>query len=128
MKAEKKQLQDQVQNLLSIITSFGQHKRFKTTETGLLGESIKDLSVENKSTDKEGESGAVTEEKDLVYLDQEFEEYESLDLSQKGDQPEKTFLKLIRKSEDSLFEQDERGSNNGDLFQKGMMLSLTIVM
>lgn len=54
LKAEKKQLQDQVQNLLSIITSFGGMKRFKTREESPepINNSQKVHSVENRSTDK----------------------------------------------------------------------------
>lgn len=38
LKAEKRQLQDQIKNLLSIITSFGQSKRFKVSEQEELGD------------------------------------------------------------------------------------------
>jgi hypothetical protein len=117
LKAEKQQLQDQVKNLLSLLTSFGQNKRFKTGEMEELGDKT--------STDNMISSESPIEIKEPSEFDYQQSDYNSVDLSPRNGSPEKQMLKLMR-SDDSLFDQEEGGY--GDLFQKGMMLSLTIVM
>lgn len=118
LKAEKRQLQDQVKNLLSIICAFGQNKRVKTGEEEEM-EQLKSFG-QIVSTDAAQE---IKESEDILFDD---EDNNSVTMSPRGKSPEKTMLKLIRKDQDSIFNQDEGGY--GDLFQKGMMLSLTIVM
>jgi hypothetical protein len=118
LKAEKRQLQDQVKNLLSIICSFGQNKRFKTGE--------KDEISEFKSHDNIISTDAVNDVKESAEIDFDISDSNSVNMSPRGASPEKTMLKLMRKDQDSIFNQED--NSYGDLFQKGMMLSLTIVM
>jgi hypothetical protein len=118
LKAEKRQLQDQVKNLLSIICAFGQNKRVKTTEEDEM-EQLKSFG-QIISTDAANE---MKESEDLLF---DNDDNDSVNMSPRGKSPEKTMLKLIRKDKESIFDKDEGGY--GDLFQKGMMLSLTIVM
>jgi hypothetical protein len=134
LKAEKQQLQDQVTNLLSIIKAFGQHKRFKTGENIEVvwgNESEKVTDEENKeSTNHLSESNNLVEEMDKGDFDipSPFDD-QGEQISPKVYSPEKSFLKLVREDKDSIFAQDDdNNSGFGDVFQKGMMLSLTILM
>jgi len=120
LKAEKRQLQDQVKNLLSLLTSFGQNKRFKTKEA----EEITDI----KSSENMVSTEVPMELKEPSELELDLDDdNDSVQLSPKASSPEQTMLRLIRKDQSSLFDQDD-SNGYGDLFQKGMMLSLTIVM
>lgn len=118
LKAEKRQLQDQIKNLLSIITSFGQSKRFKVSEQEELGD--------NKSSENVVSTDVPIDAKESLDWDLDFSDQNSVQLSPRPTSPEKQMLRLMRKDQDSIFNQDD--SSYGDLFQKGMMLSLTIVM
>lgn len=77
------------------------------------------------STDNIASTDAAIEIKEPSEIDFYQSEHDSVDLSPRNGSPERQMLKLMRHDE-SLFDQDESGY--GDLFQKGMMLSLTIVM
>jgi len=118
LKAEKLQLQDQVKNLLSIITSFGANKRFKTGEEEEIGDQNTPAAFEPLEVEDDNKEA-------LDYKIKEIEEVSS-PLSPKPSSPEKHMLKLMRNNNDSIFDQEEGGI--GDIFQKGMMLSLTVVM
>lgn len=138
LKAEKKQLQNQVQNLLSIITSFGGSKRFKTSEmTEVKVDSVVNTNNKNEVTGSNSESTELLQDSKWSNLNcsddnnQEMQaEFEPISLSPKGRNPEKTMLKLYRgeNNEDSLFGQAENDNFYGDVFKKGLMFSLTIVM
>lgn len=118
LKAEKRQLQDQVKNLLSIITSFGATKRIKTGEQE---EWVRKADPQMISTDTPDE---VKEEEVFSLEGKDYDDTQSL--SPKNNSPEETMLRLIRNNNDSIFDQEEGGF--GDILQKGLMLSLTIVM
>ncbi|CAI2371595.1 unnamed protein product [Moneuplotes crassus] len=118
LKAEKRQLQDQVQNLLSIITSFGANKRFKTGEKE---EFVRKEESNIISTDTPDEA---KNELELDFDEKDIDDSQSF--TDKNNSPEETMLKLIRNNNDSIFAQEEGGF--GDMLQKGLMLSLTIVM
>lgn len=100
LKAEKRQLQDQVKNLLSIITSFGQNKRFKAEEAEEL--------IDNKSSENMVSTDVPIDIKEPSEF--ELDDNLSVHLSPKASSPEQTMLRLIRKDQDSLFDQED---NNG---------------
>ena len=108
LKAEKQQLQDQVKNLMSLLTSFGHNKRFKTGEKEELEDLNNDLKINN-----------LIEMEELSENDDD-----KIVGSPKHKNPEKTMLKLIRNNDESMFDEN---SLSGFL-HKGIMLSLTIVI
>lgn len=110
LKAEKQQLQDQVKNLMALLTSFGHNKRFKTGEK----EEIYDLNVENNMLD-------ISSHKEIEDISQIDEEVVG---SPRNNSPEKTMLKLIRGNDDSIFDE----GSFGGIIHKGIMMSLTIIM
>lgn len=129
LKAEKRQLQDQIKNLLSIITSFGQTKRLSTQtshDVKRFKVSEQDELADNKSSENVVSTDVPIDSKDVLEWDLDFSDQNSVQLSPRPTSPEKQMLRLMRKDQDSIFNQDD--SSYGDLFQKGMMLSLTIVM
>ena len=113
LKAEKQQLQDQVKNLMSLLTSFGHNKRFKTGEK----EELYDLNIENNNNILD-----ISNHREAEDISQNIDE--EIIGSPRNNSPEKTMLKLIRGNDDSIFDENSFGS----LIHKGIMMSLTIIM